>query len=375
MKIKPGYKQTEVGVIPKDWDVKPISQVAPLQRGFDLPTREITHGPFPVVYSNGIEKYHDTAMVKGPGVITGRSGTLGQVHYIGGDYWPHNTTLWVTQFNNNHPKFIYYLYQSLRFERFASGSGVPTLNRNDAHTYRVALPSNGGEQRAIAKALSDVDSLLDGLDRLIAKRRAIKLATMQQLLTGKTRLPGFRGKWEMKQLGDVAKIYQPETIPQSEFTDYGYPVFGANGVIGMHAHFNHETPQITISCRGNCGTVNRTNGPAWITGNAMVVNLDGAAGIDKDFVYYALAHSDLSTLVTGSGIPQIVRNPLKSLPISLPAPAEQTAIAAVLSDMDAEIMAIKTRQNKTRAIKCGMMRELLTGKTRLRTKQENTATC
>ena len=101
--------------------------------------------------------------------FTGRSGTLGKVHYIDTDYWPHNTSLWVTRFNDNIPKFIYYLYESLSFGRFASGSGVPTLNRNDAHSYRIALPSDRNEQRAIAAALSDVDALLGGLDRLIAK--------------------------------------------------------------------------------------------------------------------------------------------------------------------------------------------------------------
>ena len=205
MELKPGYKRSEVGVIPSDWMVKPISQVAPLQRGFDLPTREIRPGPFPVVYSNGVENFHSVAMVKKPGVVTGRSGTLGKVHYIDTDYWPHNTSLWVTRFNDNIPKFIYYLYESLSFGRFASGSGVPTLNRNDAHSYRIALPSDRNEQRAIATALSDVDALLDGLDRLIAKKRDLKQAAMQQLLTGQTRLPGFHGEWEVKRLGDAGR--------------------------------------------------------------------------------------------------------------------------------------------------------------------------
>ena len=121
MEVKSGYKQTEVGVIPEEWAVKPISQVAPLQRGFDLPTRDIKPGPYPVVYSNGVDSFHKTAMVKGPGVVTGRSGTLGKVHYVETDYWPHNTSLWVTRFNENDPKFIYYLYKALHFERFAAG--------------------------------------------------------------------------------------------------------------------------------------------------------------------------------------------------------------------------------------------------------------
>ena len=171
-----------------EWTMKPIALVAPLQRGFDLPTRELTPGPYPVVYSNGVEAFHSKFMVKGPGVVTGRSGTLGRVHYVEADFWPHNTSLWVTRFGGNVPRFIFYLYDSLRFERFASGSGVPTLNRNDAHTFRVAIPADLDEQRAIAAVLSDMDAELAALEARRGKTRALKQAMMQELLTGRTRL-------------------------------------------------------------------------------------------------------------------------------------------------------------------------------------------
>jgi type I restriction enzyme, S subunit len=104
-----GYKLTEVGVIPEDWNVKKVGNVAPLQRGFDLPTPQLKSGSYPVVYSNGVLNYHNKAMAKAPGVVTGRSGTIGKVNYIEDDYWPHNTTLWVTDFKGNNPKYIYYL--------------------------------------------------------------------------------------------------------------------------------------------------------------------------------------------------------------------------------------------------------------------------
>lgn len=246
-----------------------------------------------------------------------------------------------------------------------SGQSKPGLNLKNLRDFVVSMPPKE-EQRAIAAALSDVDALIAGLEKLIAKKRDLKQAAMQQLLTGQTRLPGFSGEWEVKQLGEFARLYQPQTISQDKFSDDGYPVFGANGVVGMYERFNHASPQITISCRGNCGTVNRTSGPTWITGNAMVVNLDAASNVDKGFVYYALTFSDLSVLVTGSGIPQIVRGPLSGFAIKLPKNvAEQTAIATVLSDMDADLSAPEARLAKARAIKQGMMQELLTGRTRL----------
>lgn len=187
---KPGYKKAEVGVIPEDWGVRQLKDVAPLQRGFDLPFTRLRPGRFPVVYSNGVLSYHNKAIVKGPGVVTGRSGTIGVVHYVESDFWPHNTTLWVTDFKGNDPKFIYYLYVALKLNRFSGGSGVPTLNRNDVHAGAVVLPPLP-EQRAIAAVLSDMDAEIAALERRRAKTQALKQGMMQELLTGRVRLVGI----------------------------------------------------------------------------------------------------------------------------------------------------------------------------------------
>ena len=222
------------------------------------------------------------------------------------------------------------------------------------------------EQRAIADILSDVDRLLSGLDRVIAKKDDLKQAAVQQLLTGQTRLPGFDSGWAVKRIGELAQLYQSETIGRSVFTEDGFPVYGANGIIGRYSRYNHSTPQITISCRGNCGTVNRTEQFSWITGNAMVVNLDENKSVDRDFMFHLLKSQDFSVLVTGSGQPQIVRGPLAEFQIRLPAErAEQTAIAELLTDMDAELAALEQRREKVHALKQAMMQELLTGRTRL----------
>jgi type I restriction enzyme, S subunit len=170
-----------------EWEVRRIGNLAPLQRGFDLPTSQLRPGPHPVVYSNGVMNYHNQAIVKGPGVITGRSGTIGKVHFVEKDYWPHNTALWVTSFGGNDPKFVYYLYTHLDLARFLSGSGVPTLNRNDVHIHEVACPSPA-EQRAIAAVLTDMDAEITALEQRRDKTKQIKQGMMQQLLTGRVRL-------------------------------------------------------------------------------------------------------------------------------------------------------------------------------------------
>lgn len=155
--FKPQYKC--INYTPA-WEQRKLGEVAPLQRGFDLPVNQMTPGPYPVVMSNGIGGWHSKYMVKGPGVVTGRSGTIGSLHYIEQNFWPHNTSLWVTSFNGNEPRFIYWLYASIGLERFGSGSGVPTLNRNDVHDLRVGFPCDVAEQRRIGTFFSRLDTLI-----------------------------------------------------------------------------------------------------------------------------------------------------------------------------------------------------------------------
>ena len=159
---KPGEIEPEIRFegFTDPWEQRKLGEVAPLQRGFDLPVNRMTPGPYPVVMSNGIGGWHSKYMVKGPGVVTGRSGTIGSLHYIEQNFWPHNTSLWVTSFNGNEPRFIYWLYASIGLERFGSGSGVPTLNRNDVHDLRVGFPCDVVEQRRIGTFFSCLDYLI-----------------------------------------------------------------------------------------------------------------------------------------------------------------------------------------------------------------------
>lgn len=170
------------------WQKRRIDKFAPLQRGFDLPSRARRQGAHPVVYSNGILNTHDQFRVRGPGVVTGRSGTIGSVTYVEHDYWPHNTALWVTRFDECDPRFVYYLFQHIGLERFSTGSGVPTLNRNDVHAFEVAVPEATAEQTAIATILSDMDTELTALEARLKKARDLKQGMAQALLTGRIRL-------------------------------------------------------------------------------------------------------------------------------------------------------------------------------------------
>ena len=166
------------------WEQRKVKDIAPLQRGFDLPTSQMEEGVYPVVMSNGIGGYHSQYKVKGPGIVTGRSGTIGKLHYIEDDYWPHNTTLWVTDFYGNNQKFIYYMYQYLDLSRFSTGSGVPTLNRNDVHDEAVYIP-NVGEQNKISDYLTTLDHLITLHQRKCDEIKEVKKFMLQNMFPQK----------------------------------------------------------------------------------------------------------------------------------------------------------------------------------------------
>jgi type I restriction enzyme, S subunit len=164
-----------------EWVEKRIDEFAPLQRGFDLPIDKIVKGIYPVVFSNGILKYHNEYKVKSPGVVTGRSGTLGKVTYVEKDFFPHNTSLWVTDFKGNYPLFVFYYFVFVGLEKFGSGSGVPTLNRNDVHIQKIFVPSIIAEQKKIASCLSSIDDLINAQSQKVETLKLHKKGLLQGL--------------------------------------------------------------------------------------------------------------------------------------------------------------------------------------------------
>lgn len=162
------------------WEERKVLDVAPLQRGFDLPKSKMKKGNYPVVMSNGINGFHSEFKTKAPGVVTGRSGTIGNLHYIESDFWPHNTALWVTDFKGNNPLYIYYMYIKLDLNRFGTGSGVPTLNRNDVHFANVYMP-NYDEQSKIGNYFKNLDKLLSLHDGELEKLKNLKKALLEKM--------------------------------------------------------------------------------------------------------------------------------------------------------------------------------------------------
>jgi type I restriction enzyme S subunit len=362
------------------WRNLPLGHVLKFQRGFDLPHRVRREGAIPVVSSAGVTDFHDEAAVLPPGVVTGRYGTIGQLFYLEERFWPLNTTLYVRDFQGNDPKFVYYLLHSFDFGAFSGKSGVPGVNRNDLHAELVSIPRCVEEQRAIATALSDVDALIAGLERLIAKKRDIKQATMQQLLTGQTRLPGFSGEWKTKLLGELAEFYKGKGLPKSALSPYGAePCIHYGELFTQYSERIEKTisytdlrtgifrsrsndvlmPTSDVTPRGLAKASCVLLDDVVLGGDILVIRTNPAqtSGV---FLSYVIRQqeSQVLSLVTGSTVFHLYGSDMGRFVFAAPSSLEeQTAIATVLSDMDADLSALEARLAKTRAIKQGMMHE------------------
>ncbi|RJE80016.1 restriction endonuclease subunit S [Paracoccus sp. JM45] len=379
------------------WTSKPLGQIVTLQRGFDLPKRLRVDGEVPIISSSGPEDWHNEPIKIGPGLVTGRYGTIGKVFFVDGPYWPLNTTLFVSNFHGNNPRFCYYLLQRFDFAGQSGKTGVPGVNRNDLHAIKVLAPDDLPEQQAIAAALSDADGVVAGLERVIAKKRLIKQGAMQDLLTARRRLPGFSGEWEVRKLGGLgvclrgvsydgsADLFETET-PASIMLLRANNVQNGKIVYSDVQHVRKDrVKQVQHLKRGDV-LVCMANGSRALVGKAGIFwDEDGSAytfgafmgcfrptaGAAADGYVPFLLQSDeyrnqLNVILSGSAINNLAPSQILGFSFTMPVDhKEQQAIAAVLSDMDAEIQTLESRLAKARLVKEGMMQNLLTGRVRL----------
>ena len=232
------------------------------------------------------------------------------------------------------PLFFRYLLASpfARKKIIPMGAGAQHFNIGQEGLNKVKLHfALLDEQKKIARLLSLLDERIAIQNKIIKKLETL-IKGLRVHLTQKT--DGY-----IVYLSEIAKIYQPQTISLSEFTEEGYLVYGANGIIGKYREYNHRTEQICITCRGNtCGMVNYTKPKSWITGNAMIVNTDDYQDkICKRYLYHYLSTYNFNSIISGSGQPQIVRSPLGKLKVKLPAILKQKQIATFLDKLQNQI--------------------------------------
>ena len=232
------------------------------------------------------------------------------------------------------PEFLYNVIASDKFINYvmsgAKGVKMPRGDKNQMESFSFSIPAVV-EQRKISRLFQLLDERIVTQNKIIDK--------LQSLIKGIRNNAMAKIEGDSITLEDIADIYQPQTIASTDLTEDGYLVYGANGVIGKYHLYNHDKEQICITCRGNtCGTVNFTAPKSWITGNAMVINTDNfAQNVNKRYLFHYLSSINFNSIISGSGQPQIVRQPLVKLKLILPALTIQNHITECLDAMLAKI--------------------------------------
>lgn len=392
VEVKQGYKVTEVGVIPEDWDLRYLNDIAKFSNGKAHEQYIDDNGDFILVNSKFIStegrvfktsfsalsplSVHEIAMVMSD-IPNGKA--LAKCFLVKeANKYTLNQRICSIKSDDCKNDFLFWiLNRNKYFLAFDSGTGQTNLRKQDILGCPIALPPLP-EQQAIAQALSDVDSLINSLEKLISKKRDIKTATMQQLLTGKKRLPSFgEGNgykdteigmipedWEVKRLGDVLKIRHGKS--QHDVVEpYGnFPILGTGGEIGRSRTPLYSKPSVLIGRKGTIDVPRYMDTPFWTVDTLFYSEISDKS--NAKFIYYKFLLIDWYSYNEASGVPSLNASTIEKIKASFPTTIhEQQTIAQVLSDMDTEITQLKTRLEKTNAIKQGMMQELLTGRTRL----------
>lgn len=308
-----------------NWKNGELGDFVTLKRGFDLPQQKREDGQVPIFSSSGITGTHSTAMVKAPGVITGRYGTIGEVFYAAKDFWPLNTTLFVEDFHGNDAKFIYYFLKTLEWPKFTSASAVPGINRNTVHKEIVSLPDIE-TQRRIASTLSMFDekikinteindNLLDQAQTLY--KQHFPYSVQDDLPDG----------WRIGTVGEIIEIHDSKRIPLSgadrmKMEKKIYPYYGAASLMDYVDNYIFDGKYLLL---GEDGTVvddagypilQYVWGQFWVNNHAHI--LTGRLGFNVESLYMLFKQTPVKSIVTGAVQPKISQANLRSVQVVIP---------------------------------------------------------
>lgn len=426
MEVMPGYRQTEIGFLPNDWHVRRVGDLGRVVRGSSpRPAGDpryfngsyipwLTVAALTTISENQttvetteshlteLGASHSRTLEPGTLIIANSGATLGVAKLLGFRCCANDGIAALVQHRCGHLPFIAYVInsQTQRLRQVvATGNGQPNLNTTLISDILVPFPAEA-EQQAIAQALSDIDESIQSLERLIAKKRDLKQAAMQQLLTGQTRLPGFSGEWPERSFADLFVFSGGFSASREQLSHVGH----------CYLHYGdiHTTARTCIDLRTDADSIPRLNialgqvAPASLLADGDVVFVDASEDVDGTSRHVVVANpegipfiSGLHTIVAkgkdgsldreykrfcfqaeaikrqfrfyavGTKVSGVSKTNITRMSMRVPSLPEQKAIAEILSDMDAEIAALEARLTKTRDLKQGMMQELLTGRTRL----------
>ena len=413
-----GYKQTELGIIPEDWEVVNLSNLAKVngrigfrgytvadlvdagQGAYAIGGKHIANMSLNLSDAEYIswEKYYESPeiMVKKGDIVLAQRGTLGKSAIIANDIGPAtiNPSLVLINKIKCDNGYLAYWLQSEKIIGYIcsinSQTSIPMITQNQIEHIPIAIPYEQNEQRAIAEALNDVDGLIAALDKKIAKKRLLKQGAMQQLLTGKKRLPGFSDEWVEKKLGDIGVLFNGYAFKSETYNKAGkyniitianvqngkLTINDCNRILSIPSdiqeHQKLKKNDILISMTGNVGRACLVNASDCLLNQRVgLFVIRDTQNCDKHFIFTIINDGKFENAMieSGQGAAQanIGKKDIEGFTFLLPTNIkEQQAIATILSDMDKEIADLEAQRDKYRLLKSGMMQKLLTGQIRLK---------
>jgi type I restriction enzyme S subunit len=353
--------------LPEGWEIKTLGEVCTLQRGFDLPKNQREEGNFLLISSSGCIDTHIEAKVFSPGVVTGRSGSIGSVFFIDEDFWPLNTTLYVKDFHENDPRFVFYLLKKFDLKRFSSGVGVPTLNRNSVHSELVIVPVSVIEQKRIVAILDEafegIDQAIRNTEKNLANARELFRSQLQSVFTNRD------GRGIEMTLGDICQFENGDrgkNYPnREEYVELGIPWINTGHIqpdgtlsrteMNFITREKYETlrsgkirPGDLVYClRG--ATIGKTALVDPLTIGAVassLVIIRPNSKLDKHFLYYFLISSvgqkQIKLYDNGAAQPNLGAKSVAKYFIYLPNLAEQKVIVKNISSLAVETQKLET---------------------------------
>jgi type I restriction enzyme S subunit len=390
MELKPGYKRTDAGIIPSDWDVVPLGKIGDALIGLTYRPEDVRpHGTLVLRASNiqndklafddnvyvGVEVPEQIMVRPGDVLVCVRNGSrnlIGKAALLDERCVGMTFGAFMAVHRGQDGRLVNYLFQSDILKRQINehlGATINQITNRSLNAFRIPFPPTDSERESIGRALSDVDALLDGLDRLIAKKRDLKQAAMQQLLTGKTRLPGFNGACELKRLGEVAHIKTGSRNNEDKVQDGQYPFFVRSECVERINSSSHDCEAILVPGEGRIGEIFHYIHGRFDVHQRVYAITKFDSSVSARFLHFYLAkhfgawamQNTVKATVDSLRLPTFQNFEMR-LP---PTAEEQSAVAEVLHDMDAELQALNVRRHKFSVLKQAMMQELLTGRTRL----------
>lgn len=387
VQVPKGYKQTEVGVIPEDWELSTIGENTKWLSG-GTPSRskeEYWKGDIPWISGSTLKSVEIS--------ISDQFLTMEAVS-AGSKMAPLNSTLLLVRgsalhneiragqvvkdvaFNQDvkalvpsaylYPKFLtfYILGNSGNLLKLVSSAGnsAGVLDTKLVQNFLFLKPSLE-EQKTIAEALSEADALIESLEQLIVKKRQIKQGAMQELLTGQRRLPGFSGEWRKRKIGELLAIKHGKSQKTVEDESGQYPILATGGQIGWASKYIIDKPSVLIGRKGTINQPQYMDKPFWTVDTLFYSEI--FQGNVAKFVFYRFCLINWMKHNEASGVPSLNAKTIERIEIAVPDYKEQQAISDLLSDLDKEADALELRLLKARQIKQSMMQELLTGRIRL----------